>query len=141
MSRTALPPGTEEELIRILVRCRAQVFGRNVPLAREVRSHGSARADLCLLRAGELISIEAKLLDGHRAIGQALLNTYFADRSYIAVWHQVVTRSLISTALQWGVGVLAVERSKLSVASVAPVARPNVDLRDRVLRATFLRQP
>lgn len=135
-SRTdSAQPQSEEELVGLLIRQLTRTFGRGAPPSREVRTHGRARADLCLLRGGELISIEAKLLDAHRAIGQALLNTCFADRSYIAVWHQSVTPHLISAAMRWEVGVLAVGRGVVTIAVPAPRTQPNRALRDRVVRA------
>jgi hypothetical protein len=103
----------------------------------EARSHGRARTDILLWNGLELTAVEAKTSDWQTAIAQAALNRYFADRSYIALWHTVVHSAVIEEAGRHGVGVLSVHDANLRVGGVAPRAFPSDALRLRVLNSHF----
>lgn len=95
----------------------------------EVRSHGRASTDICVLQGGELIGIEAKLSDWKRAVAQAYLNRHCVDRSYIAVWSDVVSLALCNAAEQYQIGVLGVDLLSLDLVLAAPLSSPSVRLR------------
>jgi hypothetical protein len=112
-------------------------FGRRTRLAREVKSHGRFKTDVCLYADGSILAIEAKLFDWRRALGQARLNTYYADRSYIALWQAQITDGIVIEASRHGVGVIGVSRSRIEVVHSNAVSQPDPVLRTRVLAAAF----
>jgi hypothetical protein len=122
---------TEKELVERLV--------ANAPytpiqsLGLEVRSHGRARADVMLLANGELIAIEAKVKDWKRALGQAVLNKYCADRSYVALLDSRITPAVKTEARLHGIGLIAVGENMCRVVAKAPRNAPLESLRARVL--------
>lgn len=130
---------TESDLVAELAR---QLSSRWAVRARgwEVRSHGRSRTDLaCLVRdigAAEtdplLIGIEAKLSAWPRAVGQASLNRYAFDLTFIAVPVTLGAEGLLPTAAQHGVGVLGVARGTLSVLLPAKRREPDPYLRARI---------
>ncbi len=130
-------PTSEEELVALLLQHLSRLLGRRQRIACEVRTHGRARTDVCMLDQGELVAIEVKLSHWRRAIGQALLNTYYADRSYIALWDDAVSDVVVQSALIRGIGVIGVGRTDAKVVSEAPIGCPDEALRARVLARTF----
>jgi hypothetical protein len=115
-----------------------RAFGRRTKLAREVKSHGRFRTDVCLLADGRVLAIEAKLIDWQRALGQARLNTFYADRSYIALWQTRLTDGIVLEANKHGVGVIGVSRSGIAVVNSPHISKPDPILRTRVLLANFV---
>src|SRR2546422_1120956 len=113
----------------------------NIPYAKirslgcEVRSHGRARADVMLFANGELIAIEAKVSDWNRALGQAVLNKYCSDRSYVALLDSRITPAVKSEAKLHGIGLIAVSVDKSRVVTKAARNAPLATLRARVLKA------
>jgi len=101
----------------------------------EVRSHGRSRTDVVFLAGDEVIGVEVKMTDWRRAIFQALLNRYCVDRSYIALWTGRVTTNVLSEAIQWGVGVLAVSATSIEIVRAAPPNQPEPALRNRIRAA------
>jgi hypothetical protein len=98
----------------------------------EVRSHGRSRTDVVFLAGDEVIGVEVKMTDWRRAIFQALLNRYCVDRSYIALWTDRVTTNVLSEAIEWGVGVLAVSATSIEIVQAAPVNQPEPTIRNRI---------
>ncbi len=136
-SRKHSPPESERELVDLMVRHVRRAFGRQTRLAREVKTHGRFRTDVCLYADGRILAIEAKLIDWQRALGQARLNTFYADRSYIALWQPRLTDGIVLEANKHGVGVIGVSRSGIAVVDSICASKPDPALRTRVLAATF----
>ncbi len=136
-SRKHLPPESESELIDLMLRHVRRTFGRRTQLAREVKSHGRFRTDVCIYADGRIFAIEAKLVDWQRALGQARLNTFYADRSYIAIWQSRLTDGIVFEANRHGVGVIGVSRSGIAVVDSLRASNPDPVLRTRVLAANF----
>lgn len=118
-------PESENDLVLGLLTHLEACFGANCPWAREVRSHGTAHTDVLLACGDEVIAIEAKLYQWQRAVGQAVLNRFCADRSYIAVPAGTVRPLLIETAVRYGIGILAVGAEGVEIVAEAPVAAPS----------------
>lgn len=108
-------------------------------LRTEVRSHGRARADLVLYNGRDVTIVEAKLSDWKRAVAQATLNLYCADRSYIALWVSAVTDEVVAEARRHQLGVLSVSADTVSVAMKAPPSQPIPDLRRGLIARAFER--
>lgn len=129
-------PASEAELVGIFVSHAKTYFGTATAPARpavEVRSHGRASIDACLHSDGLLIGFEAKLADWKRAIAQAYLNTYCVDQSYVVMWHDRMTRALVSEAVAYGVGVLAVHPDRIEVMEAAQSGSPRPELRSALV--------
>jgi hypothetical protein len=117
-------PTTERELVDAIIRGAAEIWP-GAEYNREVRLHGRARTDVVVSCRDEVVAIEAKLYHWQRAIGQAVLNRYFADRSYVAMWAERITQAIQSEASAYGVGLLAVRETGVEVIKEAPTARTN----------------
>ncbi len=102
-------------------------------VALEVRSHGRARTDVVLMFCGEVIAIEAKVTDWRRALGQAVLNQYCADRSYVALYDKNLSDAVLEAALGFGVGVIAIGESHCRVVGNARRNAPIASLRRKLL--------
>jgi hypothetical protein len=127
----------EADIVELLVFNIPQVFGEHADHAVEVGTHGRAKTDLCVLVGDKLIAIEAKYSNRRRAIGQAYLNRYYADHSYIAVLGSHITGQLAADARRWRLGILSVSQAGVSVAIPAPAAFPDLNLRARVIGTAF----
>jgi hypothetical protein len=69
-----------------------------------------------LLATGDgLVSIELKMRDWARAIGQAALNQLWVEHSYIAIPTSSVTDKVVSQAGQHGIGVIIVSGRRAEV--------------------------
>jgi len=88
-----------------------------------------------VLWEGELIAIEGKVRHWQRALGQALLNRYCADRSYVALWGRYAHEDLLREAAALGVGVIRVEGKEAHIALTAPLGVPEGHLRERMAAA------
>lgn len=130
-------PESERELVDLMLRHVRRAFGRRTRLAREVKTHGRFKTDVCLYADGSILAIEAKLVHWQRALGQARLNTFYADRSYIALWQSRLTDGIVLEANKYGVGVIGVSRSGIAVVDSSFASKPDPALRTRVLAATF----
>jgi len=60
-------------------------------------------------RNNEVIAIEAKVSNWHRAIQQATSYTLCADRVYLALWHEFAHRVDIRLLERYGIGLLSVD--------------------------------
>lgn len=127
-------PVSEQEITDILVSCLRKTFGVTVRSKCEVSADGRARADIAVMVADKVLTIEVKRSDWKRAIGQAVLNRYCADHSYIALWESRINQHVLSEAEAWGIGVLAVDYQSVRIAKAAPAARPDNFLRDCLVR-------
>lgn len=88
---------------------------RQVPLGRR-------RADVVM--AGEyLVTVELKLSDWKRALGQASLNQLWTDYSYIAIPESGRIDVICAAAREEGVGVITVDRGKGQVVAEARLSR------------------
>lgn len=124
-------PASESDLIATLL---AHFAGSGVvAMDVEVQSHGRARVDIAYFDGRDLVGVEAKLADWKRAIAQAVLNRVCFDRSYIALWHTLVSDAVVAEARRFGLGVLAVTKDTVDVAKPAPRAQPGATLRRAVL--------
>ena len=135
--RTHLAPSSEEELVDLILRHIRRTFGRGTRVASEVRSHGRFKTDVCVYADGSIFAIEAKLVHWRRALGQARLNSFYADRSYIALWEPMVRDGIVHEARQHGIGVIGVGRSRMTVINALEARSPNPDLRSRILASAF----
>lgn len=134
MSDPADMPLTEHELITKLVRHAGNLWSKPL-LMLELRSPGGGRADLSVLSNGRIYSVEAKLRDWRRAIAQAVLNRYWADRSYIALWHTVVTADIETAARRYGLGIIAVRPAGARVVIGSQQGKPHRTLKRQVVAA------
>jgi hypothetical protein len=137
MSKRIPPLLTEAAMVAALTGSVVGLFGKHANHATEVPAHGRSRTDVCVLAGDLLIAIEAKLTNRRRAIGQAVFNRYYADRSYIAVLDRYVTDDLTNEARQWKLGILAISNSGVAIALPAPLGSPDAELRARVIGSVF----
>jgi hypothetical protein len=144
MSATALVlrplPKTEAEMVQALV-AHLGKLGDMSAFGVEVRLHGRSRADVCAVIGGDLIAIEVKRTDWRRALGQAALNRFCADRSYIALWSGRVPAAVIEEAARHGIGVLGIGEADLEILGPAPAAKPDPVLRSRLREALLEGSP
>jgi hypothetical protein len=131
------PPTTEEELVQLVRRHAKLSFGKQTRLACEVPSHGRFRTDICVYSGGNIFAIEVKLTQWKRALGQARLNTFYADRSYIALWEPRLHNKILDEAAQHGIGVIGVHRSGMTIVESVRPTIPDPRLRSRVLASAF----
>lgn len=108
-------------------------YGMPAPVL-EVRSHGTARTDVVLLVDDQLIAVEAKRSDWKRAVSQAVLNRYYADQSYVALWEGSISPSVLQTACEFGVGILEVGPTGVSIAAAPSACSPDPELRAKVMQ-------
>lgn len=102
----------------------------------EVRSHGRCRTDLCLRTSAQandgspniIIGIEAKMTNWRRALQQAILNRHAVHVSMVAVPSQRGSAELVCLAREYGVGVLAVTKTSLTILSFGVVGAPDAIL-------------
>lgn len=125
-------PTSESEIVEWLV-SDLSAFGESVAWRTEVRSHGRARTDVCVVAEDVLIGIEVKRTDWRRAISQAVLNRFCVDRSYVAFWNERVSDEAVSEAQRWGIGVLGVSRDTVQLREPASLGRPDPTVRARML--------
>ena len=128
-------PETEAELVRTIALQVRQVFGRNAAFALEVPSHGRARTDVVIAVGDELLGIAAKLGQWRRAVGQAILNRYCVDRSYVAMWRLAIRPDVLEEARSYGVGVIAVDSRRIEVVLSADLSVPDSAVRSRIATA------
>jgi hypothetical protein len=121
---------TEAALVDTIVD-RLRQLGPTGFVGREIPTHGRARADLAVVIDGELTAIEAKITNWGRAIAQAVLNRFWADRSYIALQVRQVSDSVLASARKYGVGVIAVGEESLAVALEAQRTEPIPSLKQK----------
>lgn len=71
-------------------------------------------------RSNDIIAIEVKVQDWHRALRQAIAYRLFSNKSYVALWHRYLHRIENNLGLfeQYGIGVLSVD-GKVNVVSPA----------------------
>jgi hypothetical protein len=134
MSQACSSPSSERDMVGHMLPNIADRFAAT-HLGVEVRSHGRSRTDVVFVAGDEVIGVEVKMTDWRRAIFQALLNRYCVDRSYIALWTGRVTTSVLTEALEWGVGVLAISATAIEIVQPAPANQPEPVLRDRIRAA------
>lgn len=120
-------------MVLTIMRHVPRLFGRRSRRATEVPSHGRAKTDICAFIDETVIAIEAKLTNQRRAIGQAALNRYYADRSYIAVLDRYVTSTLVAEATNWDLGILSLSATGVEIALPAPQLTPHPELRTRMI--------
>ena len=137
MSKRVPPLESEAAMVTVLTGSVARLFGKRANHATEVSAHGRSRTDVCVLAGDLLIAIEAKLSNRRRAIGQAVFNRYYADRSYIAVLDRHITDELTNEARQWELGILAISKTGVAIALPAPILSPDIQLRARVIGSVF----
>jgi hypothetical protein len=125
-------PLTELEIVETLLTHLRNDAG-DIVWAREARSHGRSRADVVLLWDAEVVAIEVKRTDWKRAVLQAVLNRYCADRSFIALWVSRVSDDVLEEASRRGLGVISVAPDSVRVVQEAPIGRPDPRIRSRLL--------
>lgn len=129
-------PATELEVVAEILRHVQDLepsLGSIQRVASEIRTHGRSRADILLL-ANDLVSIEAKLSDWRRALGQAALNVTVVDRSYVAMWAGRISHSLTEMAEEHGIGVIEVHPDGLEIVVKAIPGSPDATARAKVLQ-------
>lgn len=130
-ARTGRGAASEAVLVRRVLRNLSQL-GRVSGWGVELNAHGRSHIDVCALIDGEVLGIEAKLSDWRKAVGQAALNRYAVERSYIALEPARVSPAVNEVAAQYGVGVLSVTSTSLVVHQEAQLFTPDPRLRERV---------
>jgi hypothetical protein len=125
-------PLSEKDLVGVLQK-HLGVLGVDVAWAGEFRSHGRARTDLAILADSDIVAVEAKLHDWHRAIAQASLNRLWFDRSYVALWFDAISPRVEEEARKYGIGLLAVSLDSVVIHRRAPRTRPRAFLRNHML--------
>jgi hypothetical protein len=130
---------SEVDLVESILRHARRRYGRSAVCALELRSHGRAKTDLVVYYSGQVIAIEAKLQQWRRVIVQAVLNTYYADESYVALCERYVSQHVIDEAARFQIGVIAVAGKKVRVVQPAGPLTPNRVLRTRMVEALLSR--
>jgi hypothetical protein len=126
-------PAREQNIVDALLIGLACPFGANLRPVTEVTADGRSRVDVAAVIDDTVIAIEVKRCDWRRAVGQAALNRYCADMSFIGLWSSHVTDRVVKEARQAGVGVLAIDHREVRVAEPSPVGNPDPQLRARLL--------
>lgn len=114
-------PGTELSLVKLLT----AHLPADANWACECAVQGRARIDVCVLDEAGLTGIEAKLYDWRRGIGQAYLNRYSVDYSFLALPASQVGPRVAGEANRFGLGLLAVTQSRVSVVNEPELAVPS----------------
>ncbi len=126
---------SEEALVASILRDARRRYGPSAVCALELRAHGRAKTDLVVYASGRVIAFEAKLQHWKRVILQAVLNTYYADESYVALYERCVTDQVLAEAARFRLGVIAVDGKCVRIAHPASALSPNPILRTRVVDA------
>ena len=84
----------------------------------ELRWH-QKRLDFAVLAGDQTVAVELKVDNWRRAVEQAYVNRWYADESWIGLWHLAITPAAVAAAAEAGVGVLIVTRR-----TVYPLHRP-----------------
>lgn len=137
MSNRATPtkmPSSEASLVDALTE-HIETLWADPEYVLEMRSPGGGRADITVLSKGHVYSVEAKLTNWRRAIGQAVLNRYWSNRCYIALWHTKVGPSVKTEARRHGLGVISVSPSGAKMVVGAQLAQPRAHLKGQVRKA------
>ena len=66
------------------------------------------------------IAVELKIRKWKQALRQAYQNVYYAQKSYVGLWHQFLNDRLVSEILHYGLGVLEIKED-----SVRLLAKPS----------------
>ncbi len=139
MDESGALPESEAELVDLLTEHANTLWSR--PEVRlETASPGGGRADVSILSNGRIYSVEAKLEHWRRAIGQAVLNRYWSDRCYIALWHSKVNEQVTDEARRFGLGVIAVHPSGARKILGAQQCTPHRALKEKVVQLFTSRQ-
>ncbi len=125
------PQDTEADAVVWLI-SNIKAFAPGGRVATEVPSHGRARTDLVVVTPRQLIGVEVKLRDWRRALGQAILNRYCFDLSYVALLPSAIRTELLDTAREFRVGVLAVSADCVEVRLRAARNAPEPGIRGRL---------
>lgn len=81
-------------------------------MIRRVQGRWQARSLASTFAAQRILAIEAKVHDWRVALDQAFLNTWFAAESYILIPHVPRNGTLITAAIERGIGVLSKEPTR-----------------------------
>ena len=131
--RPAAP--SEAAIVGLLISRLDELFSDLEAVCCEVRSHGTARADIAFTAADLLFTIEVKRSDWGRAIAQAHLNRLCSDMSFIAVWTDAVRPQLVKQAFEFGVGVLAIDDDGAYLVLAPRPSQPSGAVRARIMTA------
>ena len=66
------------------------------------------------------IAVELKIRKWKQALRQAYQNLFFAQKSYVGLWHKFLNEKIISEISSYGIGIL-----KINSDSVELIAKPN----------------
>lgn len=66
------------------------------------------------------IAVELKIRKWKQALRQAYQNLFYAQKSYVGLWHEYLNKQAISEILSYGLGILEVKPD-----SVTLIAKPN----------------
>lgn len=115
------PPSNEATLVNVLI----SWFPRGSAWARECAVQGRARIDICVSDAYGVHGIEAKVIDWRRAIGQAYLNRYSVDYSFIGLPVLAIREYVVAEAQTFGLGVVAIASAGVWIVAEADRAVPS----------------
>ena len=66
------------------------------------------------------IAVELKIRKWKQALRQAYQNSFYAQKSYVGLWHEFLNKKAVSEILSFGLGILEIKSD-----SVALIAKPN----------------
>jgi hypothetical protein len=66
------------------------------------------------------IAVELKIRKWKQALRQAYQNLFYAQKSYVGLWHEFLTKKAVSEILSYGAGILEIKSD-----SVTLIAKPN----------------
>ncbi len=85
---------------------------RDFSVYREVHLKTKRIDYLCVSRdSKEIVAVELKVRDWKKAFHQAIGCTLFADRVFVALWHEYITRVNQDPFERYGIGLLKVSNS------------------------------
>lgn len=85
------------------------------------------RVDLAVMWDRQTLAVELKVDNWRRAVEQAYINRWYADESWVGLWHAYLTPAAVRAASDAGVGVLVVTRGTIyPLQSPSRPPRPNV---------------
>lgn len=73
------------------------------------------RIDIKFQNEEEKIAIEVKLYDWEKALIQAYLNSFFVNKSYVAIWSETIKNVKLDLFKEYNVGLISVDQKHATV--------------------------
>lgn len=100
-------------------------FSKNGYVSFEEMRVGLKQIDLYFIHKHypKTIAVELKIRNWRQAMRQAYQNTFYAQKSYVGLWHEFCKDTIASKISKYGIGVLNIEIDNVEILE-APTHRP-----------------